>query len=626
MWVFVAANDKVYDGTLAATAKFRGDPTVGGIRDISLTGGAINFVDKNVGPAKAVTFSGYSISGTDSPAYALFAGAGSTTAAITAAPLTVTANNAAKTYGDAPTFAGSAFTSSGLVNGETIASVTETSPGAVATASVAGSPYAITPSNAVGGSFSPSNYSIGYVGGILTVTPAPLTVTANNAAKTYGDVLTLAGSAFTSSGLVNGETIGSVTETSPGAVATASVGGSPYTIAPSNAVGGSFTPSNYSIGYVGGVLTVTPAPLTVTANNAAKTYGNALTFAGSAFTSSGLVNGDTIGSVTEISPGAVATASVAGSPYAITPSNAVGGSFTPSNYSTNYADGVLTIAPASLTVTANNAAKTYGDALTFAGSAFTSSGLVNGDTIGSVTETSPGAAPTASVASSPYAITPSNAVGGSFTPSNYSIGYGGGVLTVTPTSDGGTPGPVVVPPTTTGPVVIVSAPIPSPVVVSPTLPTPVVVSPTPPGPVGTLPLTPTPVGTGPVGASPALNSVVASPFTAGGLVNRQTISDASDTGGGTAASGDAAVVITASAGLNLAVIGNGVRMPILQLAGTLPVQSAPSVAVAASPKQEAQNVMPVPMPLIQPAPAALPRAAEIGPYKSPVYPRKQARH
>src|SRR6185369_9635157 len=138
----------------------------------------------------------------------------------------------------------------------TIGSVTETSPGTLAGAAVPG-PYAITPSAASGGSFTPANYTITYVNGALSVTPAPLTVTASNATKTYGQTPVL--TAFTDAGLVNGETIGSVTETSPGTLAGAAVPG-PYAITPSAASGGSFTAANYTITYVNGALSVTPAP------------------------------------------------------------------------------------------------------------------------------------------------------------------------------------------------------------------------------------------------------------------------------------------------------------------------------------------------------------------------------
>ena len=51
---------------------------------------------------------------------------------------------------------------------------------------------------------------------------------------------------------------------------------------------------NYTITYANGTLTVNPAALTITANNASKTYGQTVTFAGTEFTTSGLVNGDTV--------------------------------------------------------------------------------------------------------------------------------------------------------------------------------------------------------------------------------------------------------------------------------------------------------------------------------------------
>ena len=179
---------------------------------------------------------------------------GTHTATVAPIPLTVTASDVTKVYGQTPALTG--FTTTALVNGETVGSVTEASPGQVATTPVAGSPYVITPTSATGGTFTPSNYVIGYVNGVLAVTPAPLTVTANDITKVLGLTATLAG--FTIAGLVNGETVGSVTETSPGQVATATVLGSPYVITPSDATGGTFTPSNYTIGYVNGVFTVIP--------------------------------------------------------------------------------------------------------------------------------------------------------------------------------------------------------------------------------------------------------------------------------------------------------------------------------------------------------------------------------
>ncbi len=83
--------------------------------------------------------------------------------------------------------------------------MTLTSPGADPTATVAGSPYAITASDAVGSGL--GNYTISYVNGQLTVNTAALTITANSTSKTYGDTVTFAGTEFTTSGLVNGDTV-----------------------------------------------------------------------------------------------------------------------------------------------------------------------------------------------------------------------------------------------------------------------------------------------------------------------------------------------------------------------------------------------------------------------------------
>jgi filamentous hemagglutinin family protein len=349
---------------------------------------------------------------------------------ITPAPLTVTALDVSKVYGQAPSLTG--FSTTALVNGETVGSVTLSSSGQPATAAVAGSPYAITPSSAAGGTFAPGNYSIAYVNGALSITPAPLTVTALDVSKVYGQAPSLTG--FSTTALVNGETVGSVALSSSGQPATAAVAGSPYAITPSSAAGGTFAPGNYSIAYVNGALSITPAPLTVTALDVSKVYGQAPALTG--FSTTALVNGETVGSVALSSSGQPATAAVAGSPYAITPSNAAGGTFVPGNYSIAYVNGALSITPAPLTVTALDVSKVYGQAPALTG--FSTTGLVNGETVGSVALSSSGQPATAAVAGSPYAITPSSAAGGTFVPGNYSIAYVNGTLNVIP--------PVIVPP------------------------------------------------------------------------------------------------------------------------------------------------------------------------------------
>ena len=146
-------------------------------------------------------------------------------------------------------FAGTEFSTSGLVTGDTVNSVTLTSNGAAATASVSGSPYSIVASAAVGSGL--SNYSVSYVKGALTVNTAPLTVTANDTSKVQGT----ANPTFTAqySGFVNGQTSsnlsGKLTFTT--AATTSSPTGT-YPVTP-----GGLTSSNYVITSASGTLTIT---------------------------------------------------------------------------------------------------------------------------------------------------------------------------------------------------------------------------------------------------------------------------------------------------------------------------------------------------------------------------------
>ena len=390
----------------------------------------------NIGPSAAV--------GSGLANYTISYANGSLT--VGAAPLTVTASGQSKTYGQSVAFGSGStqFTSSGLQNSETIGSVTlaVNGSGGAATAPVSSSPYTITPSAATGGTFTAGNYSITYATGNLTVGTASLTVTASAEGKAYGQTVAFGSGStqFTSSGLKNSETISSVTlaVSGSGGAATAPVSGSPYTITPSAATGGTFTAGNYTITYATGNLTVSGATLTITASAQSKNYGQTLSFGSGStqFTTSGLQNSETIGSVTLAvsGSGGAATAPVSGSPSTITPSAATGGTFNAGNYSITYAPGNLTVGKASLTISATAQSKLYGQTLTFGGgsSQFTSSALQNSETIGTVTlaVSGNGGAANASVSGSPYTITPSAATGGTFNPGNYAITYNTANLTV----------------------------------------------------------------------------------------------------------------------------------------------------------------------------------------------------
>lgn len=91
--------------------------------------------------------------------------------------------------------------------------------------------------------------------------PMPLTITANNATKAAGQVMTLQKTEFKTSGLLPGDSL-TVTLTSAGTPVGAAAGS--YPIVPSAAV---FTPgsasANYTITYSPGTLTVSPSPASI---------------------------------------------------------------------------------------------------------------------------------------------------------------------------------------------------------------------------------------------------------------------------------------------------------------------------------------------------------------------------
>ncbi len=105
-----------------------------------------------------------------------------------------------------------------------------------------------------------------------------------------------------------------------------------------------FTPkdtTDYTTATASVILTVNPAELTIAASTLSKTYGQAVTLAGTGVTVIGLVNGDNVTGVTLTSAGSAATAAVSGSPYAIAPGAAVGTGL--GNYRISYRDGILTV-------------------------------------------------------------------------------------------------------------------------------------------------------------------------------------------------------------------------------------------------------------------------------------------
>jgi hypothetical protein len=334
-WVFVQGNSKVYDGTSVATMSLKGQPAAANA--VSLNAGTASFADKAAGTGKAITFGGYQLGGLDANKFALFAASGTATADITQRVLNVAATGVNRVYDGSTT--GQVALTDNRVAGDR---VNLSYAGANFADKNVGNNKALGVTGIQASGADANNYQVSSTAASLAnVTPAELTITASNVDKTFGQTPLL--TAFTAVGLVNGETIGSVTETSLGVQARAGVASGPYAIQASQPVGGTFTASNYLLNYRNGTLAVMAAPMVVTAANDIKLFGRSDEI--TAFTVTGLVNGDTVGAFKIFSPGAAASASVAGSPYPITLSEASGGTFVASNYNIVYVNGVLTVLP-----------------------------------------------------------------------------------------------------------------------------------------------------------------------------------------------------------------------------------------------------------------------------------------
>ena len=243
------------------------------------------------------------------------------------AALTITAQNQTKVYGAA--MPALTVNYAGFVNGDT-PSVLDT-PVTINTPANAASGvgnYAIVPGGATD-----ANYIISHVNGSLAITPAALTITAGNASKVYGSANPLLTAGY--SGFVNSDTPASLdTPVSLSTTATAASGVGSYPIIASGAVD-----ANYSISFVAGSLSVTPAGLTIRAEDKSRALGAANPALTAIYT--GFVNGDT--SAVLDTPVTLATSADVNSPEGAYPITASGAA--DANYSIAHVNGTLTVTP-----------------------------------------------------------------------------------------------------------------------------------------------------------------------------------------------------------------------------------------------------------------------------------------
>jgi hypothetical protein len=290
----------------------------------------------------------------------------------TAGTLTITASSPSMTYGGTvPTITPSY---SGFVNGDTPASLT-TQPVCTTTAT-SSSPVGSSPTTSCSGAVDPNYSTIKYVNGTVTVTQAPLTITAGNGTMTYGGTPPTITPTFM--GLVNGDNATTLGVTCTSNATSLSPVGSGYTSSCSASAG-----TNYTIVYVPGTVTVTGAPLTITASSATMTDGGIVP----AITPSygGFVNGQN-SSVLTTQPTCTTTATSASAPGNY-PSSCTGA--VALNYKISYVNGTVTVSSLQLSATSLNFGTVYLNGLGFQFVTLTNKGTAP-FTVSAINITTPG--------------------------------------------------------------------------------------------------------------------------------------------------------------------------------------------------------------------------------------------
>ena len=255
------------------------------------------------------------------------------------------------------------------------------------------------------------------------ITPAPLTITANNVTVTYGD--TLPSLSVSYSGLVNGDTPTTFSTAPNEAPAVSTMAGAihagTYTITASGAVD-----SNYSITYVPGTLTINPYAFSYTIADDSHVYGSTDTFSTLAGTIATGVNGEYL-DIAYSSAGNTVTADV-GSDSPITGALSDGTGLA-SDYSVTLTSGNLTVTPYAFSYAIANDSHVYGTVDNFSTLAPLIATGVNGQNL-DISYSSTGNTATAHVgSSSPITGTLTNGTG---LATDYNVTLVSGNLTVTP--------------------------------------------------------------------------------------------------------------------------------------------------------------------------------------------------
>jgi hypothetical protein len=282
---------------------------------------------------------------------------------IEAKPITVTANaEQSKTYGeDDPTFSYTISVGS-LEVGDTLSGALSRASGSSV------GRYAM-----VIGTLANANYAITFVPDTFEITRRPVTITADDVSKTYGEDDPILTYRVTSGSLAAGDSlVGSLVRTDGNDVGTYAISQGTVT---------SVNNTNYTVTFVGGTLTIDKAPQDVlSVTSTFKTYGIDLALTSSGGSGSGAVSYVVIASGSagcSIAGGILSTTGDNGSTCTVKATKAT---------SANYLEAVssnttITVGQLAITIAAESKTKVYGDpdpSLTYT---ITAGALISGDTL-----------------------------------------------------------------------------------------------------------------------------------------------------------------------------------------------------------------------------------------------------
>jgi len=447
----ITANNKVYDGTTAASINAGGASLTGILNGdvviLNATGATGVFDNKNVGDDKVITISNSSLSGADSGNYD-FNVPVTTTADITPKALILSGITALDRPYDGTNVADlsdlSAANLTGVVAPDDVSVDIDSDYLATFNNASVGTNKPVTVTGLALDGVDEGNYTLTQPTGLTADITGRLLIISGITAddkvydRTTSAIINVGGAYLI--GLVAGDDVSVNASGATAAFDDKNVGADKTVTISGLSLSGADADSYEFESQVATTADITPKALTVsgiTANDKQYDGNNEATLSG---LGSALVTGVINPDVVSVDPDSDYTATFNNANVGIDKPVTVSGIELTGADAGNYTVSPLTgltadITLIGLTITANDQTKTYGNSV-LGTTEFTAIGLQEGDTIGSVTLTTnaPRSGSNNIIVGSSWVITPSAATGGAFNASNYTITYVTGTLTVNPKS------------------------------------------------------------------------------------------------------------------------------------------------------------------------------------------------